>query len=223
MVSKYKRLTVSVFIALAIVIVIFIFGYYFDSSKISYLSSNLQNYEQNINELELATLLTNTNSTFACNVLTSNLYQIATEMQSLGSELSSSTVTNSEVSYNQLDDEYTYARVEYWLLANKINSICGNRFVTIMFVYPTSSGTQSIVEGDELSFLSGENSSLVVSAIDGNLNLSIVKVIMESYNISNSSLPAIIINNNFVKSGFLNTTAIESLICKYGICLNFSS
>ena len=125
MASKYKRLTLSVVIAFVIVTVILIAGYFYDSDKISYLSNNLQNYEQNINELELATLITTSNSTFSCNVLSGNLYSISNELQNLGKELTSSTLANSEVSYSQLNQEYTYVRIEYWLLANKINSMCG--------------------------------------------------------------------------------------------------
>lgn len=223
MASKYKRLTLSVVIAFVIVTVILIAGYFYDSDKISYLSNNLQNYEQNINELELATLITTSNSTFSCNVLSGNLYSISNELQNLGKELTSSTLANSEVSYSQLNQEYTYVRIEYWLLANKINSMCGYKLATIMFIYPGSGGTNSIVEGDELSFLSSKNDSLVVSAIDGNLNLSIVSILLKSYNISNYSLPALIIDDKYVKQGFVNTSEIEDLICKYGRCLNFSS
>ncbi len=223
MVSKYKRLTLSVIIAFVVVVIVLVAGYFYDSNKISYLNSNLQNYEQNVNELELATLLTTTNSTFSCSVLKGNLYNIASEMQALGKQLTDSNLANSEVNYQQLNDQYTYIRVEYWLLANKINSMCGNKFITIMFVYPGSGGTQSIVEGDELSFLAYRNNSLVVSAIDGNLNLSVVRILLKSYNLSNASLPALIINDKYVKSGFVNTSQIENLICKYGKCLNFSS
>ncbi len=222
MASKYKRLTLSIAIALAIVAVVLIIGYFYDSSKISYLSNNLQNYEQSVNELELATLLTTTNSSFSCGILTQNLYNIANEMQNLGKQLTSSSLANSEVNYQQLNDQYTYVRVEYWLLANKINSMCGNDLVTIMFVYPGVGGTQSIVEGDELSFLAYKNDSLVVSAINGNLNLSIVSILLKSYNISSALLPALIINDKYVQDGFVNTSQIESLICKYGKCLNFS-
>jgi hypothetical protein len=212
----------SIAIALAIVAVVLIIGYFYDSSKISYLSNNLQNYEQSVNELELATLLTTTNSSFSCGILTQNLYNIANEMQNLGKQLTSSSLANSEVNYQQLNDQYTYVRVEYWLLANKINSMCGNDLVTIMFVYPGVGGTQSIVEGDELSFLAYKNDSLVVSAINGNLNLSIVSILLKSYNISSALLPALIINDKYVQEGFVNTSQIESLICKYGKCLNFS-
>ncbi len=222
MASKYKRLTLSIAIALAIVAVVLVIGYFYDSSKISYLSNNLQNYEQSVNELELATLLTTTNSSFSCGILTQNLYNIANEMQNLGKQLTSSSLANSEVNYQQLNDQYTYVRVEYWLLANKINSMCGNDLVTIMFVYPGVGGTQSIVEGDELSFLAYKNDSLVVSAINGNLNLSIVSILLKSYNISSALLPALIINDKYVQDGFVNTSQIESLICKYGKCLNFS-
>ncbi|MCL4398864.1 hypothetical protein M1137_03665 [Candidatus Parvarchaeota archaeon] len=222
MASKYKRLTLSIAIALAIVAVVLVIGYFYDSSKISYLSNNLQNYEQSVNELELATLLTTTNSSFSCGILTQNLYNIANEMQNLGKQLTSSSLANSEVNYQQLNDQYTYVRVEYWLLANKINSMCGNDLVTIMFVYPGVGGTQSIVEGDELSFLAYKNDSLVVSAINGNLNLSIVSILLKSYNISSALLPALIINDKYVQEGFVNTSQIESLICKYGKCLNFS-
>jgi len=223
MASKYKRLTLSVILAFVIVAIVLVLGYFYDSNKISYLNANLQNYEQNVNELELATLLTTTNSTFSCNILKGNLYNIASEMQDLGRQLTSSDLASSEVNYQQLNDQYTYVRVEYWLLANKINSMCGNDLVTIMFVYPGSGGTQSIVEGDELSFLAYKNDSLVVSAIDGNLNLSVVSILLKSYNISNASLPALIVNDRYVQSGFVNTSQIENIICKYGKCLNFSS
>ncbi|MCL4375964.1 hypothetical protein M1558_00520 [Candidatus Parvarchaeota archaeon] len=223
MASKYKRLTLSVILAFVIVAIVLVLGYFYDSNKISYLNANLQNYEQNVNELELATLLTTTNSTFSCNILKGNLYNIASEMQALGRQLTSSDLASSEVNYQQLNDQYTYVRIEYWLLANKINSMCGNDLVTIMFVYPGSGGTQSIVEGDELSFLAYKNDSLVVSAIDGNLNLSVVSILLKSYNISNASLPALIVNDRYVQSGFVNTSQIENIICKYGKCLNFSS
>ena len=99
MASKYKRLTLSIVIAFAIVAVILIAGYFYDSNKISYLSNNLQTYEQNVNELELATLITTTNNTFSCSVLSGNLYNIANELQNLGKQLTSSTLANSEVSY----------------------------------------------------------------------------------------------------------------------------
>ena len=223
MVSKYKRLSLSLLIALILVTIVFIFGYFYDSSKISYLNSNLQNYEQNINQLELATLLPDSNSTFSCSVLSSNLYSISSEMQQLGKELTSSNLGSSEISYSQLNNVYTYARVEYWLLANKINSMCGNKFSTIMFIYPQNSGTNSIIEGDELSFLASKNSSLIVSAMNGGLNLPIVKIIMKSYNISNSSLPALIVDDSYVQNGYVNTSYIEKLICRYGKCINFSS
>ncbi|MGC8533817.1 MAG: hypothetical protein ACP5MV_04305 [Candidatus Parvarchaeum sp.] len=223
MASKYKRLSLSIAVAFAVVLVVFLFGYFYDSSKISYLSANLNNYEQSVNELELATLLTTTNSTFSCSILTNNLYSIAQEMQSLGRELTSSNLANSIANYNQLNDQYTYVRIEYWLLANKINSMCKDKFTTIMFVYPGSGGTNSIVEGDELSFLSAKNDSLVVSAIDGNLNLSVVSILMKSYNLTNSSLPAIIIDDRYVETGYLNTSQIKDYICKYSRCLNFSS
>ena len=105
MASKHKRLTLSVAIAFAIVAVVFIFGYFYDSSKISYLSTNLNSYEQSVNELELATLLTTTNSTFSCSILTNNLYSIASEMQNLGRQLTASDLANSIANYNQLNDQ----------------------------------------------------------------------------------------------------------------------
>jgi hypothetical protein len=222
MVSKYKRLTLSVVIAFVIVIVVFVVGSFYDSSKISYLSQNLQTYENNINELELATLLSSTNSSFSCGVLTDSLQQIGNEMQSLGQELSESKLASSIVNYSQLNDQYTYVRVEYWLLANKINLICGNKLVTVMFIYSTT-GNNNVVEGDELSYLSFKNDSLVVSAIDGNLDLPLVSILLKSYNITNNSMPALIINSNYVEKGYLNTSQIKNLICKDVHCINFSS
>jgi hypothetical protein len=221
MVSKYKRLSLSILIAFVIVVLVFIFGYFYDSSKISSLSNTLQGYEQNLNQLELAALLINSNSTFSCNFLTSNLDTLSNQLQTLSRELSNSNLASSEVNYSQLNDQYTYVRVDYWLLSNRINQLCGNKFVTAMLIYSIN-GQDNVVEGDELSFLSSKNSSFIVSAVDGNLNLPLVNLLEKSYNISNSSLPALIIDGKYVKSGYMDTIGIENYICSKAKCLNFS-
>ncbi len=218
--TKYLRLMVSIIVAAVIIIVVLVIGYSYDTYKISYLSSLIQTDQQSINQLQLAMLLTSMNNSFSCNILTNNLYQISNNIQQLSQELTSANLPTSEANYSQINNQYTYLRVEYWLLANKINDICGDKFVTVMFIYGVNCDS-CIVEGDELSYLSSRNDSLIVSALNGDLNNPLVLLLLKSYNLTNSSFPSIIIANKYLVNGFQNTTALENDICKYSKCLNF--
>ena len=199
---------------MAIILVIFIVSYYFQNYKVSSISSELQMYQQSLEQLQLSASLAGQNSTVACSILKSDLSQVAGQVQTLSNQVQEADLTGSQ-QYDNLVAEFMYERIDYWLLGQRIADQCRGNMTTVLFFYNPVNCNACVLEGNELSFISQNYTNLVVSAVDGSFNMPLISILNNIYNLSPSEYPSIVINSKYVVNGFQNTTQIRKDICMY--------
>ncbi|MGC8682111.1 MAG: hypothetical protein ACP5TF_02340 [Candidatus Acidifodinimicrobium sp.] len=210
----YVKLLLALVIAMAILLVVFIAGYSFQNYKVSSISSELQMYQQSLEQLQLSASLAGQNSTVACAILKSDLSQVAGQVQTLSNQVQETDLTGSQ-QYDNLVAEFMYERIDYWLLGQRIADQCRGNMTTILFFYNPINCNACVLEGNELSFLGQNYTDLVVSAVDGSFNMPLISILNNMYNLSPVRYPAIIINSKYVVEGFQNTTQIKDDLCTY--------
>jgi hypothetical protein len=210
----YVKLLSALVIAMAVILVIFIVSYYFQNYKVSSISSELQMYQQSLEQLQLSASLAGQNSTVACSILKSDLSQVAGQVQTLSNQVQETDLTGSQ-QYDNLVAEFMYERIDYWLLGQRIADQCRGNMTTVLFFYNPVNCNACVLEGNELSFISQNYTNLVVSAVDGSFNMPLISILNNIYNLSPSEYPSIVINSKYVVNGFQNTTQIRKDICMY--------
>ncbi|MCW1302008.1 MAG: hypothetical protein OH316_02645 [Candidatus Parvarchaeota archaeon] len=210
----YVKLLLALVIVLIIMLSIFIIGYYFQNYKVSSISSELQIYQQSLEQLQLSASLAGQNSTVACTILKSDLGQVAGQVQSLSNQVQETDLTGSS-QYNNLVAEFMYERIDYWLLGQRIADQCRDNMTTVLFFYNPVNCNSCVLEGNELSFLSQNYTNLIVSAVDGSFSMPLISILNNIYNLTPSKYPSIVINSKYVVEGFQNTTQIKEDLCRY--------
>lgn len=208
------KFLVALIIVLAIMLSVFATGYLFQNYKVSSISSELQIYQQSLEQLQLSASLAGQNSTVACTILRSNLGQVAGQVEALSSQVQEAGITSSQ-QYSNLVAEFMYERIDYWLLGQRIADQCRDNMTTVLFFYNPVNCGSCVLEGNELSFLSQNDTNLVVSAVDGSFSMPLVSILNNIYNLTPSEYPSIVIDSKYIVKGFQNTSQIIGDICRY--------
>ncbi len=214
--NRYTKLILAVVAALFVFGAALGFSSYINNTQISVLNQNIQQVQQGVDDLQVASILGDSNSSIACAIFHSSLSSLATQLSNLGLDAQQADIENqSGQSYTQTVDELNYARVEYWLLSQKISNLCGGTITTILMFYNPANCPQCVLEGDEVNYISSTYGNVSFTALDGTLNLNVVNVLNNIYNLTSADYPALVINSKYVVDHYRNTSSILSYLCTH--------
>jgi len=111
----------------------------------------------------------------------------------------------------ELKRYYSVLEIKDFLLTKKINEKCKGTFVPLLYFYTTANNcTECIKQGFVLTELREKYPGLRVYSFDYNLDLSALKALIKIYKISDTKLPAIVINEH-TYTGFKTVEDIEKI------------
>ena len=210
-----SKLIISALGMILVITIAFLAGYTIANMKVPLLESQLNTYQQNLESLSLTATIGSSNSSLSCSILEGGLSSLNQELNNLNREITAAD-SNSMYSsyYSSLINQFTYVRINYWLLAQRIENQCGYNIVNVLMLYPQNGCFNCGVEGQELSYIGQKsNYSVISTVLNADINISAVKIIDKEYNVT--SYPMLIINENVTYVGYENTQQLISTICKY--------
>ncbi|MCL5009510.1 MAG: hypothetical protein M1433_00810 [Candidatus Parvarchaeota archaeon] len=214
--NRYIMFTFAILASLMVIAIVMLLSQYMSYNNLSQVSQSLQQAEENLQTLQVLSLLGNSNSTSNCGILTAGLGTLSTQLSQIGSEVQAADMENqSGAQYVNLVNQLSYARIEYWLLSQRINSQCGGKLTTVLIFYKPQNCEYCVLETSELSYLQGIDSNLTFVGLDGEWNLPVVQAVVSSYNLSSSDYPAIVINGKYVVKGYLTSNQLLSVLCSH--------
>ncbi len=111
----------------------------------------------------------------------------------------------------ELKKNYSILEIKDYLLTKKINKKCGKKFTPLLYFYTTANNcTECVKQGFVLTELRQKYPNLRVYSFDYSLNLSALKALLRIYNIKDTQLPAIVINDKKI-TGFKTINDIEKI------------
>lgn len=118
--------------------------------------------------------------------------------------------------YKRLKKHYANVQITYWMLANKINSICKENMNTILFFYAEKKICPSCEDqGIHLSYVKQKlKDDVLIFSFDA-LNEGASRLLMQKYDIRLKDLPVLIINEQ--KYNYSTNSEIFKILCNNGI------
>ena len=137
--------------------------------------------------------------------LSSELNELANKINDSESNLKG----NSDV--NELKRYYSVLEIKDYILTKKINQKCKGKLVPLLYFYTTANNcTECIKQGYVLTELREKYPGLRVYSFDYSLDLSALKALLKIYKISDTKLPAIVINEH-TYTGFKTVEEVEKI------------
>jgi len=150
-------------------------------------------------------------SELSCNQDTDN-WNLSPELNELADKIS-----YSEGSFRSSDElvelkrYYSLLEIKDYLLTKRINEKCGEKFVPLLYFYTTAENCPDCVkQGHVLTSLRQSYPNLRVYSFDYSLDLSALKALIRIYEIDDTKLPALIINEKKA-TGFKTIEDIEEI------------
>ncbi|MEI6400024.1 MAG: thioredoxin family protein [bacterium] len=113
----------------------------------------------------------------------------------------------------ELKKYYTLLEIKDYLLSKKIGERCGKRTPTVFYFYTTAENcTLCTKQGYVLTELRSKYPDLRVYSFDYNLDLSASNALLRIYDIKDTELPTLVINDKTKVTGFKSVADIEKLI-----------
>jgi len=101
--------------------------------------------------------------------------------------------------------------IKDWILQGKIRQDCGTNSVSVLYFYDTKNCDDCIIQGNILSILkSSFKEKLMVFPLDKNINLTMLRILMNRYNIT--KIPSVVINDE-VYSGIVSEKDLKKILC----------
>lgn len=214
--DRYLKFIFAIIAASLVLVVSLLFAQYLNNNQISTVSNNLNQVQQGLQELQVISSLGNLNSTVSCALIRSGMTSLSSQLSVLSLEAQADDFENQTgAQYSSLVDELSYARIEYWLLAQRIDYQCRYPFTTVLLFYRPQNCASCILQGNELSYLEQSDGNLSATSIDGQWNLSAISTLNQVYNLTPSEYPAMIINGKYVVKGYQTTAQILQDLCSY--------
>jgi len=214
--NKHTKLMLAVFAVILMIGISFVFGYMLASLKEPVIQTSLSQDQQSLEALILTSNLDYTNTSLSCAILEAGIGTLSNNLNELSNELNSA-MSGSVVTpqYSQLSNQLTYTRLNFWVLVQRTNEECGNKFVNLLMFYPGSSTCNGCVnEGQELAYISYiSNYTTVATVLNAHANVSAVSALDRYYNVT--TFPMLVINGKYIVKGYLTTPQIIQYICKY--------
>ncbi len=206
-------LALSLFISTVLFIAGIAIGLSIDSMKEKSIEAGINSIERSIytTEIELMAM-----DFFGNNVSCPYLNFMATDLADRNSELGKKVEAyeaSNKVTYNDYQDikkQYTLSLIKNWLIIERIRSHCNSNYTTILYFYSNKDCDRCENQGYILTyFKSLLEDRLMVFAIDGDIDLNVVKMLKYNYNIT--TYPSLVINGE-VYSGFMDKNNLTSIL-----------
>ncbi|HDD46376.1 MAG TPA: hypothetical protein ENG42_02785 [Candidatus Aenigmarchaeota archaeon] len=193
-----------------------VFGFWLSGEKVQRLNADLESILRESKSMELEMLLMNTlESNFTCRATLIELDKITQRAAYLGDLLT--VYENSErmkvEEYKELKKDYTYLLIRYWLFWKNVKKSCGNvnHVFDILYFYSNKNCSTCIQQGAILShFKKLYPKNFMIFAIDGDMDLYIVRLLKEIYNVK--SYPVIVVGDKEYHN-FMSKAELENLFC----------
>lgn len=112
----------------------------------------------------------------------------------------------------KLKKYYTLLEIKDFLLMRKISDRCGKKITSILYVYTTADNcSECTKQGYVLTELRQKYPDLRVYSFDYNVDLSALKALLSIYDVEDTKLPAVILNEQRL-TGFQSIEEIEARI-----------
>jgi hypothetical protein len=206
---QWKNYILSLLITLAIFGTAVLFSRYITNQKLSSLKDTQDSIALDIMSSETQFSLL---SELSCrevgqNTLSQELNSIAEKV-----EYSEKNINNKE-EVSRLKKYYTLLQIKDFLLVRKITERCNKEMTSIIYVYTTADNCSECTrQGYVLTTLRQKYPNLRVYSFDYNVDVSALKALLGLYKIEDTKLPAIIINDEKVYTGFQALEDIEKQI-----------
>lgn len=206
---QWKNYILSLLITLAIFGTAVLFSRYITNQKLSSLKETQDSIALDIMSSETQFSLL---SELSCRevgqkTLSQELNSIAEKV-----EYSEKNINNKE-EVSRLKKYYTLLQIKDFLLVRKITERCNKKMTSIIYVYTTADNCSECTrQGYVLTTLRQKYPDLRVYSFDYNVDVSALKALVGLYKIEDTKLPAIIINDEKVYTGFQSLEDIEKQI-----------
>lgn len=217
----------SVLIITIIILTLGIFiGNNVEDKRVKYLYTNLQeqdlDYQQILTESNYINYLTNqkkTGTNISCKSLIGAYYTSIEKLDNSRLKLENyiNQVNFKEEEYQRIKNHYENLQINYWILANKIKSLCpnSNMYPILYFYSDKEKCPQCEDQGVHLNYV---KSKLKDNVLVFSLNVKKegpIQLLAQQYDIFNKETPIIIINQK--SYSFLENSQIFQILCKEGL------
>lgn len=185
--------------AFLISLMVFLIGVYvgslLDNSSLEDISGDLSRMSQRVSSVQLLLLMEGNSSSF-CPVYASELSSIDMEMEIMGHKLSF-LEEEKGVTDVALKKQYFTVEAESYLLSKKVQELCGDDDVLLMYFYSNTQCPDCTQQGYDIlaarDDLKEENISVKIYSYDGTLGSPVVDAFRHRYVIT--TYPSLVINS----------------------------
>jgi len=204
----------AAFLTFAIFVAGIIIGWLLDQNRVNSITSQIEDIQITMDDLRLEDqFLSTIEDTSSCSLYLSRVQSLSKKTDELASELD----TYKGLTYFQaeaidkLKNKYTILNLDLWLQIVNLRKNCGYNFTTVVYFYSLESCVQCQAQGIVLDAMKKENpGNLMIFAVDSNLDLEIVELIKNNFNVSIA--PTLIINEEETFEGFINSKRLNEII-----------
>jgi len=206
--------------ALIISLVVFLggiaVGFGIENFLASDITAKITDIETSIQETEIEMLYFQTlSNTTSCNFLNSVLVRTNNNLDKLAEQLISYSESNlifTRSDIKTLKERYTLLLMKSWILQETIKKNCDSKVFIILYFYSTKDCDDCVVQGNVLSTIKDIfKSDVMIYPFDVNVDVSMVRIIMDKYNITTT--PSIVAENNVYSNNIISMNDFKKMIC----------
>ncbi len=212
---KKKISTGFYLITLMITAIIFISGIYFGSflnkMKVSELQNMVSDLEEKRTEQELNLLLANYLPNRSCDIMNYEAEEMIPQINELARKVTfyEETKKFEERDYEETKRNYMINLIKYWLYLENLKTNCDLNITTLIYFYSNKNCELCEDQGIILDYMKNKHKNdLMIFALDTDVNLNSIKMIMRSYNIT--KFPSIVIDGQLYQ-GFVDKETMENI------------
>ena len=114
--------------------------------------------------------------------------------------------------FSRLKDHYSNIQINYWILANKVNNLCGNNMNPILYFYAEDEiCPQCQDQGVHLSYVKQRlGDDVLIFSLDSERS-GAIRLLAQKYDIYSKGVPAIVIDEEVY--GYSNNKRIFEILC----------
>jgi hypothetical protein len=222
--AKTLRHLSVLFITLIIFALGILIGNTTESLRVQHLYTQLQEqdleYQNILTESEFLDYLLSLSTTdgVSCQLLldtfSSSINHLETSRIKLENYLNAAEVKEEELL--RLKDQYAGLQINYWIMNEKITSLCGPEILSILYFY-TDDNECGLCEdqGIHLSYVKEKlGKKVLVFSFDAG-RAGPISLLMKNFNVSSNEVPTLVIQGD--KFGFNNNKNILNILCEKGL------
>ncbi len=209
-----KKDHIIVFIISTLLFITGVFsGLIISKTRVNTLENKVNTFENSINSFETAVLIDNAinNKTLSCVFLKGKINETQLILEELGKKAidyeENSKIKDND--YFKLKKQYSKARLEYWLMLEKLKNECDNNYTTILFFYRTKTPCPECRDqGVILTHIASKIKNIHLIPVDADEEILLMSIIKEAFKITIT--PTIIINARDKIEGLISESELIS-------------